>query len=370
MNNNLAIYLHWPFCQQKCPYCDFNSYAKEDIDTEIWLNAYISAIHESLSHTGKRNITSIYFGGGTPSLMPPIMVEKILEEISYIHHVEPNIEITLEANPTSFEASRFLDFKSARINRLSIGVQSFDDEALKFLGRSHNSKEAKETLAFAQKHFERFSFDLIYARPEQSFKDWQKELKYALELAKGHLSLYQLTIEPATLFGRQKQTSLDDDKAAHMYLQTLDMMASANIPAYEVSNFATQGEESRHNLNYWQGGDWIGIGAGAHGRFYKGEKRIATQEARYPKGWLDKVKNQGHGRQSLQEIPKDEQIIENIMTGLRTKYGCSLSLLSKPQQNRLPPLIKEGLIYTENNNIIPSSQGWLVLNSLLEHILA
>lgn len=369
MNNNLSIYLHWPFCQQKCPYCDFNSYAKEDIDTEIWLNAYISAIDESLSHTGKRNITSIYFGGGTPSLMPPMMVEKILEAISLIHEIPPHVEITLEANPTSFEASRFFNFKSAGINRLSIGVQSFDDKTLKFLGRWHNAHDAITTLNFAQKYFDRFSFDLIYARPEQSLSDWEDELTKALKLAKGHLSLYQLTIEPATPFGRQKQTSLDDDRAALMYLRTMEIMEAKGLAAYEVSNFASSGQESRHNLNYWQGGDWIGIGAGAHGRFFKKSQRIATQDALYPQGWLKKVEQYGHGRQSLSEIPLAEQKTEVIMTGLRTKWGFPISLLSDAQRQKLEPLKEEGLITEEQGQIKASYQGWLLLNSLIAHIL-
>ncbi len=370
MPQNLAIYIHWPFCTQKCPYCDFNSYKQEKIDSDIWLNAYKTALRESLIHSEKRSITSIYFGGGTPSLMPLDVLEGILDEISLMHYINDDAEITLEANPTTFEASRFLAFKTLGINRLSIGVQSFDDNALSFLGRTHNAQDAQKTLAFAQKHFKRFSFDLIYARPEQSLSAWQKELAQAFTFAGGHLSLYQLTIEPATVFGRQKQMPLDDDRAAHMFLQTLEIMDKAHMPAYEVSNFASEGQESRHNLNYWQGGDCIGIGAGAHGRFYQGHKRIATQDALYPEGWLKKVQKQGHGRQSLTEIPVNEQIAENIMTGLRTKYGCALSLFSEPQQKRLKPLMEEGLIKIENNHVIATAQGWLLLNSLLQHILA
>ncbi len=366
---SLSIYIHWPYCERKCPYCDFNSYKKENIDVEIWLEAYKSALKESFTHTGKRNIASIYFGGGTPSLMPPTLIEEVLKEIAELYFLSTDIEITLEANPTTFELSRFLAFKAAGINRLSIGVQSFNDKVLQFLGRLHTADEAKAILNFTHQHFERFSFDLIYALPKQMLNTWKAELSEAISLAKGHLSLYQLTIEPTTAFSRQKQISLSDNKAADMYLETLYMMEKAGMPAYEISNFSTKGQESRHNLNYWQAGDWIGIGPGAHGRFTQEKKRIATQDALYPKGWLKKVQKYGHARLSFKEVSLEKQKMEAIMTGLRTSLGFPSSLLSQRQKENLIALKEAKLLYEENNHIKATHQGWLLLNRLLAHII-
>ncbi|MFV0431784.1 MAG: radical SAM family heme chaperone HemW [Alphaproteobacteria bacterium] len=366
----LSIYIHWPFCQKKCPYCDFNSYAEQSIDAQQWQKAYGVSLLESLEHTGKREVVSIYFGGGTPSLMPPFILEDILEKIEQIHHLSSNIEITLEANPTSFEQSRFKAFKAAGINRLSIGVQSLRDDALKFLGRWHNVADAMQTLEFAHKYFNRYSFDLIYARPEQSLNDWAKELNEAIDLAKGHLSLYQLTIEPATEFGRKKVQPAKDDMAAEMYLYTLETMEKAMMAAYEVSNFASAGQQSRHNLAYWKMNDWVGIGPGAHGRFTQDGQRIATQDSLYPDGWLKKVMANNHGRQSMSIIPFEEQITEQIMTGLRMAEGISFELIHHLDSERIETLITQGLLKRlPNGNIAATYQGWLVLNSLLAWLL-
>ncbi len=366
---NLAIYIHWPFCERKCPYCDFNSYVQTHINDETWLKAYKSALRESFLHTQERRISSLYFGGGTPSLMNPKIIEGIINEIAKLHTFSLNTEITLEVNPTTFETSRFLAFKNIGINRLSIGVQSFDDKSLAFLGRWHSADEAQKTLAFAYKHFERFSFDLIYARPQQNLQQWEVELKEALRWTKGHLSLYQLTIEPATLFGRRKQQTLDEDKAAAMYLKTFEWMKHAQMPAYEISNFAQEGQESQHNLNYCRGGDWIGIGPGAHGRFNKGGKRIATQDALYPEGWLKKVQKNGHARLSFKEISLEGQKVETIMTAFRTRFGFASSLLSEQQKEKLPPLKEAGLIIEDNGHIKATKEGWLVINSLLTYLI-
>lgn len=366
----LSIYLHWPYCERKCPYCDFNSYKMDKIDHLRWQNAYIKALNESLEHTGQRQISSIYFGGGTPSLMAPQTVMKILENIYKNHSVNGDVEITLEANPTTFEAARFKAFKSSGINRLSIGVQSLRSDALKFLGRWHSADDARKTLEFASENFKRYSFDLIYARPEQSLAEWQTELGEALGLANGHISLYQLTVEPATEFGRTGVPEAPEDLAAEMYLYTLDTMKAAKMPAYEVSNFAATGQESRHNLSYWRAQDWVGIGPGAHGRYTKEGQRIATQDSRYPEGWLKAVENQGFGRQSLSIIPNEEHMTEQIMTGLRMAEGINPQLAAHLEPKRIQTLTEQELLqHLPNGNLAVTHQGWLVLNGLLNYLI-
>ncbi|MFV0322327.1 MAG: radical SAM family heme chaperone HemW [Alphaproteobacteria bacterium] len=366
----LSIYLHWPYCERKCPYCDFNSYKMDKIDHLRWQNAYDKALDESLNHTGQRRISSIYFGGGTPSLMAASTINGILENIYKNHKVESDAEITLEANPTTFEASRFKAFKASGINRLSIGVQSLRADALSFLGRWHTADDARKTLEFAAENFERYSFDLIYARPNQTMAEWQVELAEAIPLAKGHMSLYQLTVEPATPFGRDGIAEAPEDLAAEMYLYTLNTMANAGMAAYEVSNFAAQGQESRHNLSYWRGHDWVGIGPGAHGRYTADNQRIATQDSRYPDGWLKAVEKQNHGRQALTIIPQHEHITEQIMTGLRMAEGIAPNLAKQLDDNRLKTLIEQGLMQQlPNGNMAATPQGWLVLNAMLNWLI-
>ncbi len=370
--DSLSIYMHWPFCQAKCPYCDFNSYAVEDYDVKRFTKAYKIALVESAQHTGKRLVETIYFGGGTPSMMPASMIADILAHIDTFHHISPDVEITLEANPTSFELQKFKEFKAAGINRLSLGVQSLRNDRLKFLGRWHSVWDAILAIKESQKIFDRMSFDLIYAFEDQDLDDWKKELREAISLASGHLSLYQLTIEPATVFGRNNVKVLKDTKAAKAYEQTLQMMEDAAMPAYEISNFAACGQESRHNLNYWNMGDWIGIGPGAHGRIsIKEQRRFAVQDRRYPKGWLAAVEDHRHGRQSMKLLSQDEIQTELILTKLRTKWGCTKGELSFVSQHKLDQMINEGYLYhITDDQIAATTKGWLVYNSMLQYLLS
>ncbi len=367
----LSIYIHWPFCKAKCPYCDFNSYAVENFDVGRFTKAYKTALLESVQHTGKRVITSVYFGGGTPSMMPAAMVSDILTHIDDMHQLSDDVEITLEANPTSFEIQKFKEFKAAGVNRLSLGVQSLRDERLKFLGRWHSASEAILAIKESQKIFDRMSFDLIYAFADENLNDWKKELGEAIQLASGHLSLYQLTIEPATIFGRNGVQILEETQAAKAYEQTLQLMEDAAIPPYEISNFAANGQESRHNINYWNGGDWVGIGPGAHGRITKkGGGRFATQDSRYPEGWLTAIENQNHGRQSMRLLTQDEIQTELVLTKLRTKWGCAVDELSFIDPYKLEQMIKEGYLhYISKDQIGATTKGWLIYNSMLQYLL-
>ncbi len=368
--DTVAIYIHWPFCKAKCPYCDFNSYATEQYDLARFHHAYITALSESIEHTGKRMISSIYFGGGTPSMMPASLVEAVIKHIADLHQLSADTEITLEANPTSFEMQKFRDFRSAGVNRLSLGVQSLRDDILTFLGRWHNVADAIAAIEASQNIFECMSFDLIYAHPEQSLDAWKKELKQAIALAHGHLSLYQLTIEPTTVFGKQKIQPLEDNNAAIFYTETLKMMKQAGIEAYEISNFAKEGHESQHNLNYWNMGDWVGVGAGAHGRITKQNIRYATQDSRYPDGWLQAVEKHGHGRQSMRALNEYEIQTERILTKMRTKWGCSKQELAFIDSEKIYHLCKANYLYERpDGNIAATAQGWLLYDSVLEYLL-
>ena len=265
-----SIYIHWPFCARKCPYCDFNSHVREEVDIDRWQRALIKDMRAEAEIAERKPLKSVFFGGGTPSLMPPQLVENLLAEAQSLWGFDSEIEITLEANPSSVEAAKFAALSNAGVNRISIGIQSFDDKALQFLGRLHSANEALEALDTARAHFERVSFDIIYALPGQSAADWRTMLRQALSFDTDHLSLYQLTIEPGTRFASDVRRGLlhplDDDSAAELYEITQEMTAAAGLPAYEISNHAMPGQESRHNLTYWRYQDYIGIGPGAHGR--------------------------------------------------------------------------------------------------------
>lgn len=346
-----ALYIHWPFCLKKCPYCDFNSHVRDSVDIAAWQAALIADMrHEAASlaiardsglrgavdvtHHGTHSesqtgpLTSIYFGGGTPSLMPPALVGALLDEAEVLWGFANDIEITLEGNPSSIEAANYRDLAAAGVNRASIGVQSFDDKALKFLGRLHSGDEARAAIDAAQSHFDRVSFDLIYALPGQRLHDWHRALDDALSLGTSHLSLYQLTIEPGTRFASDLRRGLlspmDDDPAAELFSFTRDVMASLGMPAYEVSNFARPGEESRHNLTYWRYEDYLGIGPGAHGR----RGGMATRRHAKPENWLASVQNSAHGIAEEQKLSQHEQAIEALMMGLRLGEGVSLSALA------------------------------------------
>ena len=302
--NNIAIYIHWPFCKSKCPYCDFNSHVREKIDEKSWFDAYITEISFFADKIVGKNITSIFFGGGTPSLMNPKLVEKIILELEKIGKFVDNIEITLEANPTSIEAQKFQDFKTAGINRVSIGIQSFNEEGLKFLGRTHSKNEAIEALEIAGNIFSNYSFDLIYARPNQSIKNWENELLSALKLAKNHLSLYQLTIEKGTSFFNdyrdKKFTMPSDVLAASMYELTREITKAHGFVDYEISNYAKQGFESKHNLSYWNYDEYLGIGPGSHSRIDK----YAMMMIHNPENLLAKVKTDNNGIQAKTLLKK------------------------------------------------------------------
>jgi oxygen-independent coproporphyrinogen-3 oxidase len=322
-----GLYVHWPFCQAKCPYCDFNSHVSAHIDQSAWADAYEREIARCAAETAGRILDSVFFGGGTPSLMSPETVDRILTAIRAAWPLSNDLEVTLEANPTSVEASRFEAYARLGVNRVSIGVQSLRETDLRRLGRLHSVEEAKKSVRLANEFFDRVSFDLIYARQNQTLSAWRDELSEALELAEGHLSLYQLTIEPGTAFGdrfaRGKLSGLpEEDLAADMYELTQDLMEAAGLPAYEVSNHAAPGQESKHNLIYWRSHDWLGIGPGAHGRFDMCGERLATETYQSPRVWLNAVA-EGNGESMRYALTKDDTATERTMMGLRLTEGLS-----------------------------------------------
>ncbi len=382
MANLFAIYIHWPFCKKKCPYCDFNSHVRDDINHEKWADAYIQEIDYIAQKTKDRLVTSIFFGGGTPSLMKAKTVERIIDHIQKTWRVANNIEITLEANPTSIEAKKFEDFKSAGINRVSIGVQSLRNKDLKFLGRDHSAKEAIQAVDLANNIFDRVSFDLMYARPEQTIQSWEEELEEALQHVKDHLSLYQLTIERGTLFYTQHARGdfriPEPDQAGDFFEITQQILGAKNMPAYEISNHALEGQESIHNLAYWHYADYIGIGPGAHGRLTLNRQKFATRNHRAPEVWLDKVFQKGHGYHNFEMITVDEAFSEMMMMGMRLKQGIAIQniedLTAKNWQevlrmDKLETLENEGFLILSKTHIKPTLEGMQRLNSLLSFLL-
>ena len=332
---DLAVYIHWPFCLSKCPYCDFNSHVRESIDPAAWQAAYLRQIEAYAERIGERRITSIFFGGGTPSLMPPETVSAIVDAVAAAWTLDGDAEITLEANPAAVDRNRFAGFAAAGVNRVSIGVQSFDDRALRFLGRGHSAGDARTAIRLAGRYFDRFSFDLIYALPEQTDRDWRGQLRDALAEAGGHLSLYQLTIEPGTAFhaqwARGDLVTPDEDAAGNLYETTQDALEAAGLPAYEISNHARPGAESRHNLTYWRYGDYAGIGPGAHGRIAVGGVRHATRHHRAPEVWLERASRAADpfaAEQGSTTVSDAEAVVEAAMMGLRTAEGVPLARLA------------------------------------------
>lgn len=323
-----AIYVHWPFCKSKCPYCDFNSHVRETIDETRWKKALLRELAHYAALTPGRRVTSLFFGGGTPSLMSPATTAAIIDALAGHWQIDPGIEITLEANPTSVEADKFRGFAAAGINRLSLGIQSLNNADLKFLGRQHDAGQALAALDLAAKTFPRFSFDLIYARPGQTVDGWQAELREALARAGDHLSLYQLTIETGTVFeqayARGDFRLPEEDVQAALYDLTTAHLAEAGLMAYEVSNYARPSQESRHNLCYWRYGDYIGIGPGAHGRLTIDGTKTATRQHRAPEAWLDLVERDGHATRQFDEIEPRARLEEMLMMGLRLTEGVSL----------------------------------------------
>ena len=377
-----GVYVHWPFCASKCPYCDFNSHVAATIDHDSWRKAYDREIAHYASQMPERTVTSIFFGGGTPSLMEPKTVESVLKAIDREWGIAAGAEITLEANPTSIEIGKFAGFRAAGINRVSVGIQSLRDDDLKFLGRQHSAEEAKKALGIARGTFDRFSFDLIYARPKQSVQEWREELSEALDIADGHLSLYQLTIEKGTPFFLQHERGEfkvpDDDLGGELYEVTQDIMNAHGCPAYEVSNHARAGQESQHNLTYWRYDDYAGIGPGAHGRLTLGGKKFATRGHRAPDIWMQRAIENGHGSHPFEEVTAGQRFTEALMMGLRLREGISLSNLESESgaqwQDHLDParlkaLCDEGLLVHDGDRLLPTIAGLQRLNGVLSYLV-
>ena len=352
--------MHWPFCRAKCPYCDFNSHVRSAVDHGRWAEALVRELDHFAELTPGRSLSSIFFGGGTPSLMEPATVAAVIERAQQRWPCAPDIEITLEANPTSVEADRFRGFRAAGVNRVSLGVQALNDQDLALLGREHGAAEALAAVALAARVFPRHSFDLIYARPGQSPEDWRAELARALDHANGHLSVYQLTIEPGTRFHTLVQQGalhpLDQDRQGALYELTQAVLDEAGLPAYEISNHARAGEESRHNLVYWRYGEYVGIGPGAHGRLLLDGVRTATRTRRLPERWLAAVEGHGHGEEPREPVAAESQLIELLMMGLRLREGVPLArieaIAGRPWRDGLDPA---GLARA-------LAAGWLVLS--------
>lgn len=378
-----ALYIHWPFCASKCPYCDFNSHVAEAIDHHAWCAAYIREMQYYAALTQGRTVTSVFFGGGTPSLMQPETVRAVIEEAGTLWGFADDCEITLEANPTSVEIDKFKAFHAAGINRVSIGIQSLDDAQLAFLGRRHSAKEGLLALEAAASVFERYSFDLIYARPEQSADAWRAELTQALSCAGDHLSLYQLTIEPGTAFHTYHQRGdfsvPAQDDAGALYELTQSVMNDHGLPAYEISNHARPGQESRHNLTYWRYGDYAGIGPGAHGRLTLAGEKKATRAHRAPDIWLERVNQNGHGAHPFETIDAHQRFEEALMMGLRLRTGVLLAGLScelgRPWHEVIPPgriesMRDEGMVQLTDTHLIATPEGMQRLNGLLSYLLS
>ena len=373
-----GLYIHWPFCEAKCPYCDFNSHVSRQIDQKAWRDAYLSELARIAKDTTGRTLNSVFFGGGTPSLMAPETVAEIISAIRQHWPTANDLEITLEANPGSVEAGRFRAYRDGGVNRVSMGIQALNDPDLKRLGRIHTVSEALAAFDIARGAFDRVSFDLIYARQDQTLEAWQDELKQALTLAIDHISLYQLTIEQGTAFGDRYNRGLlrglpNDDLSADMYAATQDICGSMGMPAYEVSNHARDGAESRHNKVYWQYGDYAGIGPGAHGRLTLNGQRLATVAHSNPKRWLEAVEN-GEAEAPRTILSPSEQGIEFLLMGLRLKEGIDPARFARIagqslDQGQLDHLRAIGMLKPDEDGIIVSEQGFMVLNSVIEALI-
>ncbi len=374
----LALYIHWPFCLAKCPYCDFNSHVRDSIPQARFAAALRAELAWEAARLGRRPLGSIFFGGGTPSLMDPDTAALLIADATRLFDPAPDLEITLEANPTSVEASRLRAFRDAGVNRASLGVQSLEPEALRRLGRQHSAEQAVAALETARRIFPRLSFDLIYARPGQTMVAWQDELHRALDLAADHLSLYQLTIEPGTAFEAQHRRGEivlpDDDAAAELYLATAKTAAQHGLAQYEVSNYASAGSESRHNLAYWRYGDYAGIGPGAHGRVTLDGALIATRRHRAPEPWADRVERQGHGSTAEEVIAPGDRAREMLLMGLRLTEGIDEARFARRTGMALDDALDaevlalaeaEGYVVRGAGRIAATDEGRLRLDSLL-----
>jgi len=378
----LAVYIHWPFCRSKCPYCDFNSHVRDSVDAARWTRALLSDLEHQAELTTGRQVGSVFFGGGTPSLMPPATVGELIDSVQSHWAIMPDIEITIEANPNSAEADRFRAFAAAGVNRLSLGVQSLDPSALRLLGRAHDREEAVAAIEHAREIFPRFSFDLIYARPGQSVAAWRSELDEALTLAGEHLSLYQLTIEPGTAFAtlaRRGELALpEEDSTAALFEMTQERLAAAGLPAYEISNHARPGAECRHNLAYWRYQDYVGIGPGAHGRLTRTGTKLATRQYRLPEKWLTAVEAKGTGIEETTPIDRETAIEEMLMMGLRLVEGASRQRLEQISGCdaetvlgcNLAPLIEGGFLTLDAERLAATAAGRQRLNAVLGALLS
>lgn len=376
-----ALYIHWPFCLSKCPYCDFNSHVRESVDQARWRRALLADLDATAIDAGPRTIASIFFGGGTPSLMEPRTVAALIDRAAGLWRLPPDIEITLEANPTSVETSRLADYRAAGVNRVSLGVQALDDEALRFLGREHSSDEALAAVDAARTLFDRTSFDLIYGRPGQTADAWRAELARALTFADDHLSLYQLTLEPRTAFFRRAQDGekliLDEDGTATLYELTQELLNAAGLPAYEISNHARPGAECRHNRIYWRYGDYLGVGPGAHGRVTRDGARVATQRIRSPEAWLDALELGQSALADEAALSPGEQVAEAVMMGLRLSEGVPLERLERlggtaalPARARIEMLVDGGFLFPATERLHATVAGRQRLDAVLAHLLA
>ncbi|GGA57870.1 radical SAM family heme chaperone HemW [Sphingomonas psychrolutea] len=370
----LALYVHWPFCVSKCPYCDFNSHVRASVDQAAWRDALLADLAYEAAALPGRRLGSIFFGGGTPSLMPPATVAAVIDAATRYWPAERDIEITLEANPSSVEAARFADIAAAGVNRVSLGLQALDDAALAFLGRAHDVAEGLAALDTAQAAFARVSFDLIYARPDQSLAAWEAELARALAFGTEHLSLYQLTIEPGTRFATEaaagRITIPSGDDAADLFELTRAMTAAAGLPAYEISNHARLGAESRHNLVYWRYRDYAGIGPGAHGR----RSGLATARHKKPENWIAAVARNGHGAQIEEPLIASERATEALLMGLRLREGVDLARIAGLGETSVTALIDwdaaaklaaQGLLARDGDRLTVTDAGMLLLDAIL-----
>jgi oxygen-independent coproporphyrinogen-3 oxidase len=376
---SFGVYIHWPFCAAKCPYCDFNSHVRAAIDEEGWVDGILSELEWTAKNQSARPpVETIFFGGGTPSLMAGKSVSRILQKIAALWPMANDVEITLEANPASADAARFADYRAAGVNRVSLGVQALNDPDLKKLGRLHDVAEAKAALALAMANFERVSLDLIYARPDQTDAQWRSELKQALAFGTHHLSLYQLTIEPETpyaLLHRNGQLHIPgEDLAAGLYETTQELTEAAGLPAYEISNHARPGQESRHNLIYWRYGDYAGVGPGAHGRLDLNRQRTATAAIKLPERWRDTVLKTGHGFGEMTPVSREEAAREHLLMNLRLSEGLDLAGYEQRWGIALGPakidaLAALGLLACRDGQLTATPAGRLLLNRVIEELL-
>ncbi len=379
MNSAFGIYIHWPFCKAKCPYCDFNSHVRHQaVNSMAFAKSLATELAWNAQHTKGRTVSSIFFGGGTPSLMPPQAVALVLDSIAKLWPIAPDAEITLEANPTSVEAENFRGYRTAGVNRVSVGVQSLVEDDLKALGRQHSPEEALAAFRLAAKIFPRVSFDMIYARPHQTLESWKAELARALAEQQGHMSLYQLTIEPETryadLHAAGNLVIPSDDLSADLYDITQELTSAAGLPCYEISNHAKPGHESQHNLLYWRYGEYVGVGPGAHGRLLDGDNVIATATEKHPETWRKLVETQGHGVITRDDTSPPSQAREQLLMGLRISEGIDLQryekLAGRPMaQEKIRAMMDLGMVtMTSNSRLAATQSGRRVLNAVIAEL--